>query len=559
MLLPIILLGVLPSPQQPSDLEPKLDGVRLAVGGEELAPLRSGRVDDWSEFGGEGWRVRLTPTVAWVARADAQERAEAIDLPTPPPGRELHTLVISEDTAYLTDPEAVACRLLRLDLKRRAWLAPFELSDESLGLEKREGVRSTARTILCQGSSVYVHREDTSDEGGRGPDRVGYVVARLDRLSGKPIWTRNFATGESTARPGAVLMAPNLTLPTRPWTRALQLLGKDLLVCAGGAASVVRIEVEKGETKWSVDRLWEYQRGYTGPSVWGHHLGRFGIYEVPPPPPEALTPESKAYLEERKKEFDNRQGGFNAVFIGSIVGGPFIVREQNPWKIPRPRILVVAALSPRDPWSEQLAQQFVYELDSSGTPCSVVALPRGMLGWAAQTIDDRVVFACTHGAWATVSSSESGGSSSMGGPWTKFDVLARLLWYREITPSARKPWMECDPAGDPIALTPDLGVRTAGGGWIEKEGDTLFHFPLHVVDPRDGGSRELELRVPFDGAMTRPAVNYQGDARSAHVWGWRGLALTRLELAGERLLVWLANSNQVWKLEFDARSLVPAK
>ncbi len=546
-------------PQDDAALTPKLNECRLVAGAKELAPVRAERYEARSEFSLEGWRVSLTPTVAWVARENAPEKADPVDLPKPPPGRELHTLTISGDTAYLTDPEDHACRILRLDLKGRSWLAPWDLSDEALGLAKHEGVRSTARTILCKGSAAFVLRDDLNDKEDDAHPRIGNLVARLDLASGKLGWSRYFDAVPPPSEPGAVLMAPMLTTPTRAWTRPLQFVGEDLLVCAGGSESVLRLGSEKGETKWGVDRLWEYQRGYIGPSVWGHFLDRFGIDSESVEHPERYTPEGKPYYEKLRKEFEDRRRSLNESFTGSIVAGPFVVREQDPWRIPRPRILVVAELAPRDPWAAQLAQHYVYEIDSEGKPCAVVTLPRAALGWVAQTLDDRAVFACAHGAWACVASTENRGESGMGSPGSSLDIVAGLVWYREPVPRSRKSWMSCDPDGDPVALGPSAGLRTAGGGWIEKRGDTLFHFPLSLLDPSDGSAREIELRVPFEGSMSMPSTNYRGDANSLHTWGWRGLALTKLELAADRLLVWLANSKQVWKLEFDAREFVPAK
>jgi len=152
-------------------------------------------------------------------------------------------------------------------------------------------------------------------------------------------------------------------------------------------------------------------------------------------------------------------------------------------------MIAVAALEPISiEYGQYCAQFLAYEIDEFGLPCASVPLPRGVLGWTARSIADHVVAACDHGGWICIGSAASpdefGGDFPGAGP----DMVGQVRWYRELVPVPHAAWMVCDPAGDPITLDARLGVRTAGGGWIEKKGDAAIHFPLWIVDPRDGNT-----------------------------------------------------------------------
>jgi hypothetical protein len=343
-----------------------------------------------------------------------------------------------------------------------------------------------------------------------------------------------------------------LTGPANEWPVELQFYDEGLLVCAQGSQSLMLLELDSGEPLWTIDRLWEYQRRYIGPSVWRHLVDRFGMDEDELAHPERFTKEGKPYYEERKRRFDQRQRAFRESYRGSFVAGPFIVREQNPSeKYPSPRLLVVTSIAPRDPWSGQLSQQYVYEIGSFHRVCSMIPLPRNVYGWAASVDGDQVTLACAEGAWARFSTTLNGSDF---GPGKSPDSVAGLLWYRVHVPQQRSAWMVCDPVRDAADVDPILGVRIAGGGWIENKDEELFHFPLWIVDPRSGAAQEAELLVPFEGRMTPPKEgSKRGEAN--RVWGWRGLGLTTIWLTNGQLSFWLANDSQTWRVDFDATAL----
>jgi hypothetical protein len=542
-----VFLCALPLVPQDPELVPKLDACRLVVQDKELAPLRSSEGPGF-ESARSGWEFAITKREIRFRRAGSKDDGGKITAPV-----ELELKTLAGDVAWFVErkwswePGKLKPEVHRLDLLRSGWLPVGVLDDKALGLEPPVERDSNVTSLLAVDGAIYLVRRVYGDQE-KGIDGT-YVVARIDASSLKCDWARRFPLCPAPEESGAVLMAPMRTRRSHPWSTDLCMFGPDLLVCVGGAESVLELDAKKGQSKWEVERVWEYQRGYIGPSVWSHYLSRFGR--------ETLfhdTSETQAAVRESRKRFE-------ALYSGTVIAGPFLVDRPSQWGTDR-GLLVIAEVDPRDPFGGYLGQQYAFEISAEGKPASVVALPRSVLGWTAMVEGDHVVFACQRGAFACVGTTENTGDLSMevgNGP----DATGCVRWFRELRPSEHAAWMSCDPAGDPVALDARLGVRPAGGGWIERQGDTLFHFPLWVLDPRDGRAREVELRAPFEGSMSAPTENSMtenvGGTDHIRTWGWRGLALTRLELAGDKLLVWIANSKQVWRLEFDSRELQPAK
>ena len=518
-------------------LTPKLGECRLVLGAQDLAPLRTLAGPGFGPAR-SGWEIALDGKKIRFRRAGSLDEGQRIFAPV-----QLGLEAVSGDVAWFVsrerswNPGELKPEVHRLDLARREWLPVCTLDDKSLGLDPPVESGSSVTSLLRSEGALYIVRRSFTGDT--------YAVARIDPPSMKVVWARSFPILPAPADSGARLMAPMLAGPASSTSTELSLFGSDLLVCVGNAKSLLELDAKDGKTNWEVERVWEYQRGYVGPSVWSHFLDRFAIGEF-----HSDEEKSAATTQGRER--------LEALHTGSLAAGPFLIDRPGDWQGTDRGMIVIASLAPRDPFSGYLVQQFAYEITGKGKPASVVALPRAVLGWTARAEGDHVVVACQQGAFVCIGATRNTGDLGDGigsGP----DATGCIRWYRELVPAVRAAWMECDPAGDPVALDTRLGVRPAGGGWIAKQGETLFHFPLWLVDPRDGSAREVELRVPFEGQMSAPKTNYRSDGKSMHTWGARGLALTRLELAGGRLLVSLANTKQVWQLEFDARELLPAK
>lgn len=517
-------------------LMPRHSECRLVAGAMELAP-RDVAVGIVAETTLGPFRLRFAKASVEIAKRGAQGAPANVRFAK----EGLVGFAGTGASMYFIDPEEGGNRVDVLDLEKGAWAAPWSLDDAWLGLEKKADTQPQIVQVLADDHAVYVLREEHGT-GRTDHGLLARVIARLDPALGKPTWARRLPCRGAARSPGAVLLAPMRSGPMPVATAGLALLDHDLLLAFPGEERLMRWSAGSGEASWTIERLWEFRRGYIGPSVWQHTFGRFGA-----------GPFSDSSTAEEQR------AAFTKVLRGSLVAGPFPIEDAS-HGIGASRLIAITALEPvAADFGAYCAQFFAYEIDDLGEPCAAVALPRGVLGWTARSLGDQIVAACDRGAWICIGTASTPDDLASGFPGSGPDGVGQVRWYREPVPARHEAWMSCDPAGDPVALATRLGVRSAGGGWIAKEGETVFHFPLWLLDPRDGGMREVELRVPFEGEMTAPTTNYRSDGKSLHTWGPRGIGLTKLELDGDRLLVWLANPKQVWQLEFDARELLPAK
>ncbi|MGD0898104.1 MAG: hypothetical protein ABR915_09740 [Thermoguttaceae bacterium] len=67
--------------------------------------------------------------------------------------------------------------------------------------------------------------------------------------------------------------------------------------------------------------------------------------------------------------------------------------------------------------------------------------------------------------------------------------------------------MIAGPAGDPVAYSPTHAFRPAGGGYILKNGEQVYHFPIRMLDLKSTQSQTLTLSVPFEGQVSKPESN----------------------------------------------------
>lgn len=530
-----------PTSEEP--LLPKLAEVRLIVGEREVAPV--GHFDGaFTETPCGGWRLRegrdtiagwrpAGPTSAWEMPHSSSRALLGVD----------------GELAYFADSDAKDSQVLRLRVRDGAWLDPWTFGSAELGLEDDPVVSGWVSALLADGDSLFVLRREL-DAQVEWPEDVpsSYAVARLDPATGKPTWSRRFPCERPPEGARAGLRAPRHTGLLHRGVRELQVVDGRLLVCPGGVDSVRVLALDSGEQRWAMERLWEYRRSYIGPSVWEHYVGRFGMSEsFPPDNLEAVVAEQRTALEK--------------IQIGSIVAGPWPV-DVHDSLLRRGkeghRLLIAVGVAPVDEWHEYLNQCIVYEISPDGTPISLVAIPRMISRQAPVLFDDCVVVACEGSAFACVAASEASDSELSGGfPGSGDERVGSVRWFREERAVHTEPWLQCGPAGDPVAVSSTLCVRTDGGGRIEDAGAGEFVFPLLLLDPADGTVRKTQLRVPFEGEFALPSTNYTGRGRTTITWGANGLALTWLEFADDRLRVTLANEDdQVWTLEFSQDDLI---
>lgn len=526
------------------DVAPKPSEVRWSIGDAELEPVRT--FDEGTDV------IECGPTTLYrtsTAIAPAPPGAIPAWRVVGPESDSLAYLARAGDVAYFATTMPASNELRRLDVARGEWLAPRSWTAKELGLAEAPGTRLELASVVADERSLWLAAREIRPAGGSSEEEalVANVVARLDVVSGETRWARRFEASEVAPTPRAHLLAPMATAPVAQGVTPLTKVGDALVSCPGGTAPIALLDAASGETRWTLERLWEYQRGYVGPSVWAHFLGRFGVHE--------LFGSSAGFVGEELRSLEDRRKNFEAAFDARVVDGPFVVRKRDAYGAGRRALLVVAAVMPRtQDWSEQLAQELVYEVDLDGRPCSVLSLPHATTGSSAIVLDDSVVLACRRGAFACVGSTSNdafGGGFPGSGP----DCLGRIVWARDLDVEGVGHWLASDPARDLVAFGTELALSTGAGGYVASKDSKEMRFPLWIVDLAEGSATSSTLRVPFDGALARPTTNYRGGNDGVRAWGWWGLALNGLQISGEHAYVSLANTTRSWTLEFQLAPL----
>jgi hypothetical protein len=484
------------------EVTPRLEEVRLQLGTSVVRAMAEPS-GPWSELQIPGGVLLHSESAAECVRGRTRTKLDAPAGATP---------LCADGTTAWFHPSATSLELVPVALADGKRSEPWRFDDTALGLnDAAQGEGALVNAVSGRGV-LLVERIDGN---------VRHVVCR-DAQSGELRWVKSFAIAVPEEHAEAVLLAPMGTPASRGDLRTLTLLGPVLVVAGGPTEPLVALDLKTGEERWRLERLWDFERGYVGPSMWQHHVGRFGQF--------ALGDEAEAAeaLKQRRAQFDARQ-------IGQLAWGPFAITRDG-WRT-ESGLLVVATTAPRDEWPDQREQAWLYEISEYGQVVSVAPLPRRPLSSACIALGDRVIVACTKGAFACLAGTRVDINSF---PGSGHDAIARIAWYREFDPPRTSAWLASEPAAPAVALSSGLIVRATDGGRLQREGDHVMTFPLLVLDPITGNSRDATLSVPFDGAIGRPDTNFSSDGTTMRTWMPQAIGLTGLSIADGKLQVSLA-------------------
>ena len=445
-------------------------------------------------------------------------------------------------------PESPA-RVRRLDPASGKWL-----DDLKLEVKANEGVEG----VLTGNGRVAVLTV-AGDEPDAKPDQAGaYRVSYFDAGATKARWSKSFASAGKLASPGVFLLAAaRMPDKVQPAVRPLSWLGQDVLVCAGPVQDVLCLKADSGEPRWRVPRVWEYERGFIGPSVWQHFIARGGDEKARW---DELVGEKKDKKEEKKEEKEEKKDEKPAR-QSAIVGGPIIVEGPKDRREKGASVFVAVAKGPAR-FAEYLSDCVVYELDASGKPVAMVTLPRMVRGGAFRALDGGVVWACQGGGFVRLAASRDRDRPAIGpgGP----DMLCEVDWFRQLPREKPEAWLTSDPAGDPVALGERVafGVRT--GGYIPDAAGGVYHFPISVLDLETGATRSVELRIPYTGKVPEPKTNFgrtttPGGKEALQAHGPYMMAVTGLAVEGKRLRVIVGTETGASALDFDTDELLESE
>jgi hypothetical protein len=321
-------------------------------------------------------------------------------------------------------------KIKRLDLHSGKWLTDLEIpreEKETIILETRAWTNGII--VLSAG----IDRDDWS----RGSLRT-YRLSCFAEPAGATNWSKSFQAEPEAGPPSAFLLSGPLPSESIPNIRHISLLdGGEVLVCAGPRQAIMHIDRGTGVIQWSIGRIWEFERGFTGPSNWQHFISRFGD------------------IDQRWKDHEDSGASkaFEKEWTCQIVGGPIVLKAKRSKEWSRPddtRIFVAVSKAQsegtRGHWERYLSDCVVYEFEGQGKPVSMVNLPRMVIGSQTITESNAVVWGLQNNAVARLEVSDNYNSGFFG------DLLTRVSWYKELPTADPEAWLVTGKMGEPTAF-----------------------------------------------------------------------------------------------------------
>lgn len=269
-------------PPVQGQIKPQFDRSTLEMDGRVIHPLGI-RLPASPEYraGARRFLVRGDTVEELGVKGDLK-----VDRPTwsvkSPDGYGLNLLAISGNTAFFVafgpmDEKRGAeaetpPQLRRLDLASRQWKPPLAVPV----VKRLDTQRDAIVSALADGDRLAVLTEQSEpDEILRNRKLTGYRLSFFRGAADEPAWSQTFESGGSRPEPGVHVMAAVMPDYAGSDLQRLAWLDDGLLVCAGEKEDLIHFDVT-GKIRWRVPRIWEFSRGFIGPSVWSHYIARFG-------------------------------------------------------------------------------------------------------------------------------------------------------------------------------------------------------------------------------------------------------------------------------------------
>jgi len=457
----------------------------------------------------------------------------------------------------------------RIRLRDGEWLSPLKIPLGDAELKANSQVQS----ILGDVDGVLVLSMTTKVELGSEPKPVSYRLTKFGAKGADVVWSKLYPSGGLAPSPGAFIIGTRGPSLSNADIQRLTHLGSNVLVAAGPKEDLLLVQPSDGKTVWGVPRLWEYRRGFIGPSVWSYFLGRFGfedhVVETASLTLEqyrdrnkkyGLTSDQEQYFKALKQKVGAARGRIESE-RGWIVAGPVALSVPGEFRNEF-RIFVAVARSESDEFPDYLSECIIYELNGKGKVIGTVPLPRFVQGAHYNILGHSVVWLCDHYSLARLQTSPDEETP---------DLIIDLDWHTDRPKERPKFWMQSGQWTISTVFAGDRLLEVREGGYVEDRSAKTVRLPIRVLDLKTHNDAELAVNIPFQGKIPIPPTNY------SHDWGPHGdrwtlfgsfpIEISRLEIRGQNLLIGVelqsSDSDSDSKpgsnsLEFDLANVVPA-
>jgi len=537
-----------------AQFQPKLDAVALRVAGQEIKPVNIIRnwpathsIDSRS-FNVDG------PTVTEI---DSNTGRDLWSVKSPD-GMPLRWLGAFGERAYFSDAapsagerakgDGLAPTVYRLDLKRRQWLAPLAIPANS-GPPLRDHKLGDAIVQLIadmKGIAVLAYATDSvSERHSTLYSATGYRVSYFLGDSDKPKWSKAFKwTGESPSWWGAY-PRDEKDFGESSSFRYLNWFGDGLdqriLVCAGRNQELICLQCADGDEAWRVERIWEYERNYVGPSVFEFSITRFGLDEwtlsaansTPEKGDDAAAKEQQTAHEAAKKELETTKQDFDRSYTASIIAGPIVTVDQDGGH----HAFVAVSKGRKADFPEQVADCSTYELDDNGQINATTRLPQMVVGGPSASLPGSVLWTCDRGSLVRIGGLRPDFSRGFMHGFGTDGALCHVEWYREIPVRASDISFSSDGEPEVGCFAENLLLRTTVGGYVHRNDQHMLRFPITAIKLSDGSNRQLTVHLPFEGTIPQPKSGYFSAPGYLHAERSYPIAITSLTVNRDRLRV----------------------
>jgi hypothetical protein len=100
-------------------------------------------------------------------------------------------------------------------------------------------------------------------------------------------------------------------------------------------------------------------------------------------------------------------------------------------------------------------------------------------------------------------------------------------------------WLSTAKSLDPVCFQEGFLIRLQRGGYIARQEENVFRFPIERLTLPGGEKTALTLSIPFEGTVSLPKTNYGRSGGSTHSYVPLYLSVVGIEQKESELVVLL--------------------
>jgi hypothetical protein len=369
------------------------------------------------------------------------------------------------------------------------------------------------------------------------PTLLGCQIALFLPDAEQPSWSRWI---DRPAGPGKAILPvfsrPDINRKDNLDVHSLTWLHDRIVVCVPWSQELLCL-FDTGEEAWRLPRIWEFERGFIGPSVFEYYLDRFAVDDI--------------HGEESRTLRAPRSERFYQDYSAWIFAGPAVVEGLEGHQGERLFLAVAKERRSDDGGQEDVPECIIYEVDSEGEVQAMVKPPRMVEARKPFSVSGGLVWPCDAGSLLRLAISDPDFSR---GFHLAEEGICRLTWYREYEMRFKPSPFVVDPSPD-VACANETHLFRPGAGYQENRNAHVHCFAINVVDLNSGQDQNLTLSLPFEGEFPKPESSSSSPGFLHIAWPYP-IHISNLEIKGSVLRVVIADERTASSLEFDVKTLL---